>query len=99
MAQFVLVASGVSTVDFEKAMEVKIKSHEKVRFVPQGVPGNQGNPSSPSMSSAKAGNAEVLNNIRFEWDHEGHTFGAEIVSVLAGHHRHESLEMPAAPAA
>jgi hypothetical protein len=37
MAQFVLVASGISAEHFEKAMEVKIRSGGKVSFVPKLV--------------------------------------------------------------
>ena len=34
MAQFVLVASGVTDADFEKAMEIKIRAQEEVIFIP-----------------------------------------------------------------
>jgi len=88
MAQFVLVANGASNVDFEKAMEVKIKSAGKVKFVPQAV--GQGatgghNVVTGSMNSAN----EILSSVRFEWDQSGHQFGAEIVNALAGHHPHD----------
>src|ERR1700730_1420226 len=101
MAQFVLVGNGVTNEAFEKAMEIKIHSKDKVKFVPQGSPNNQGgiSVSSPAMASVKPSpNAqEHLNSVRFEWDQEGHEFGAEIVGALAGHHRrHEEQREPAA---
>jgi hypothetical protein len=91
MSQFVLVANGISSEDFEKAMEVKIRSGGKISFLPQQVQGQHG-VTTQSMSSVKASPAalEVLNSVRFEWAHDGEEFGAEIVRVLAGHrHQHE----------
>ena len=98
MAQFVLVASGVTDADFEKAMEIKILAREKVIFVPQnsnshGVQ-NQGMYSAKASASAKE---ELLNLVRFEWNQAGAEFGAEIVKVLAGHRRQQEEEcVPAA---
>jgi hypothetical protein len=97
MAQFVLVASGISSENFEKAMEVKIRSGGKVSFVPQTV--NQNGAHTMGMSSAKpnANGSEVLNIVRFEWGHDGEEFGAELVRALAGHHhQHEQRHEPAA---
>lgn len=91
MAQFVLVTSGVTDADFEKAMEIKIRAQEKVLFVPQNSD-NHG-VQSQSMYSAKANpsaKAELLNFVRFEWNQAGAEFGAEIVRVLAGHNRQEA---------
>ena len=93
MAQFVLVTSGVTHADFEKAMEIKIRAQDKVIFIPQnsnnhGVE-NQGMYSAKGSPSAKE---ELLNLVRFEWDQAGAEFGAEIVKVLAGHHRQQEEE-------
>ena len=93
MAQFVLVTSGVTHADFEKAMEIKIRAQEKVIFIPQnsnnhGVQ-NQGMYSARANPSAKE---ELLNLVRFEWNQAGAEFGAEIVKVLAGHHRQQEEE-------
>ena len=91
MAQFVLVASGVTDADFEKAMEIKIRAQQKVLFVPQNSD-NQG-VQSQGMYSAKpnpGAKQELLNFVRFEWNQAGAEFGAEIVKVLAGHHRQEA---------
>jgi hypothetical protein len=91
MPNFVFVASGISNERFEKSMEVKIKSGDAVKFVPQGNQQHNGGIVSPGMSSAKAAatTPEVLNNVRFEWDQAGAEFGAEIVLVLAGKRRLE----------
>ena len=95
MAQFALIASGVSTEHFEKAMEVKIRSGGKVSFVPQVA--QQNGAITHGMSSIKNGNADVLNTIRFEWTQDGEEFGAEIVRALAGqHHRQERSHETAA---
>lgn len=97
MAQFVLVASGISSEHFEKAMEIKIRSREKVSFVPQA--GQQHGVVTHGMLSVKTGNVELLNTVRFEWDQSGEEFGAEIVHALAGHqyqHQHEQRHEPAA---
>ena len=99
MPQFVFVASGISNEHFEIAMDVKIKSRDTVKFVPQGNPQHNGGVISPGMSSAKipANAPELLHNVRFEWDQNGAEFGAEIVRVLAGHHRkQEQRNEPAA---
>ena len=91
MAQFVLVASGVTHADFEKAMEIKIRAQQKVLFIPQNSD-NQG-VQSQGMYSAKpnpGAKEELLNFVRFEWNQAGAEFGAEIVKVLAGHHRQEA---------
>jgi hypothetical protein len=99
MAQFVLVASGISTVDFEKAMEVKIRSDGKISFLPQAVQ-SQHAVTTQGMSSVKTAqqnSPEILNAVRFEWDQTGEEFGAELVRVLAGHrHHHEQQREPAA---
>jgi hypothetical protein len=88
MANFVFVASGVSNERFEKAMEVKIKAGDLVKFLPQGHPQNQGGITSPGMTSSKLqtqpNGPDVLTNVRFEWDQAGAEFGAEIALVLAG---------------
>ena len=91
MAQFVLITSGVTDADFEKAMEIKIRAQDKVIFIPQnsnnhGVE-NQGMYSARANPSAKE---ELLNFVRFEWNQAGAEFGAEIVRVLAGHQRQEA---------
>ncbi len=88
MAQFVIVASGVSNVQFEKAMEIKIKAGNKVNFVPQGAQQGQtlggGVGSSPMASTKPTQTAQdQLNNVRFEWQESGAEFGAEIVRALA----------------
>ena len=89
MAQFVLVANEVTDVDFEKAMEVKIRSGDKVKFVPQGlVAGHPSNANQLVGSQPMNSAGNILNNVRFEWNHAGHEFGAEIVLSLAGHHKH-----------
>jgi len=98
MAQFVLVTSGVTHADFEKAMEIKNRAQEKVTFIPQNS--NNHGVQTQGMYSAKANpNAkeELLNLVRFEWNQAGAEFGAEIVKVLAGHHRQqEEQHEPAA---
>jgi hypothetical protein len=97
MSQFVLVANGISSEHFEKAMEIKIRSGVRVSFIPQ--PSQQLGVNTQSMSSVKANPAapEILNSIRFEWDHAGEEFGAEIVRALAGHHQqHAQQHEPAA---
>ena len=100
MSQFVLVASGISNENFEKAMEEKIRSGGKVMFVPQHT--TQQGVTSVGMSSVKQtpnslSSPDVLNMVRFEWNHDGEEFGAEIVWVLAGHRRHlEERREPAA---
>jgi hypothetical protein len=91
MAQFVLVTSGVTHADFEKAMEIKIRAQEKVLFIPQNA--NNHGVQSGSMYSVKpnpSAREELLNLVRFEWNQTGAEFGAEIIKVLAGHHRHEA---------
>ena len=94
MAQFVFVASGISNEHFEKAMEVKIKSVNAIRFVPQGH--QAGGISSPGMSSVRPQNGpagpDLLQNVRFEWDQDGAEFGAEIVRVLAGRDRKQEQQ-------
>jgi hypothetical protein len=102
MAQFVLVANGISSEDFEKAMAIKIRAGGKVSFVPQVVQGQHG-VTTHGMSSAKVApqnpnsQEEVLNVVRFEWDQSGEEFGAEIVRALAGHrHQQEHRHEPAA---
>ena len=87
MAQFVLVASGVTDADFEKAMEIKIRAGQKVLFVPQNSD-NQG-VQSQGMYSARpnpGAKQELLNFVRFEWNQDGAEFGSEIVKLLAGYH-------------
>jgi len=47
------------------------------------------------MYSAKANPSpkeELLNFVRFEWNQAGAEIGAEIVKVLAGHHRQQEEE-------
>ena len=91
MAQFVLVTSGVTDADFEKAMEIKVHAQEKVLFVPQNCD-NHG-VQSQGMYSAKphpSGKGELLNFVRFEWNQARAEFGAEIVKALAGQHRQEA---------
>ena len=91
MAQFILVANGVTNENFEKAMEVKIRSGAKITFVPQHS--QQHGVTSSGMSSTKGGSqqatADLLNTIRFEWNRDGEEFGAELVRVLAGHRKEE----------
>ena len=98
MAQFVLITSGVTDADFEKAMEIKIRAQQKVVFVPQNSD-NQG-VQSQGMYSAKPNPGaiqELLNLVRFEWNQDGAEFGAEIVKLLAGRRRQEEAEyVPAA---
>jgi hypothetical protein len=93
MAQFVLVANGITNVQFEKAMEIKIRSGNKVAFVPQGAQQGQGQShgvGSGAMTSTKQQNAEdLLTGVRFEWPELGAEFGADIVRALAGHHHPE----------
>ena len=99
MAQFILVANGVSNADFEKAFEVKLKAGGKINFLPQPVQQGQGSGvASTGLNSVKPPNApEVLNGVRFEWDQTGEEFGAEIVRALAGHRHHqEQRREPAA---
>jgi hypothetical protein len=98
MAQFVLITSGVTDADFEKAMEIKIRGRENVVFIPQDCNNHgvvtQGMYSAKPSPSAKE---ELLNLVRFEWNQAGAEFGAEIVKVLAGHHRQqEGQHEPAA---
>ena len=91
MAQFVLITSGVTDADFEKAMEIKIRAQEKVLFVPQNS--DHHGVQSLGMYSAKpnpSAKEELLNFVRFEWNQAGAEFGAEIVRVLAGHQRQEA---------
>jgi hypothetical protein len=91
MAQFVLITSGVTDADFEKAMEIKIRAQEKVLFVPQNS--DHHGVQSLGMYSAKpnpSAKEELLNLVRFEWNQAGAEFGAEIVRVLAGHQRQEA---------
>ena len=102
MAQFVLVASGITNENFEKAMEVKIRSAGAITFVPQQS--NQHGVNAAGMSSVKVNpqqptSADVLNMVRFEWNHDGEEFGAEIVRVLAGHHHNREEEHRHEPAA
>jgi hypothetical protein len=100
MSQFVLVAGGISNENFEKAMEVKIRSSGKITFVPQH--GNQHGVTTTGMTSTKVNpqqptGADVINMVRFEWNHDGEEFGAEIVRALAGHyHQREQQHEPAA---
>ncbi len=94
MPQFVFISSGVTNVQFEKAMEIKIKSDGKVSFVPQQS--NSHGVGTGSMSSSKASQQakeETLDSVRFEWTEAGAEFGAEIVKALA--HQHNPPE-PAA---
>jgi len=95
MAHFVLVANGISSENFEKAMEVKILAAGRISFIPQ--PAQQHGVNTQSMSSARANpNApEILNSVRFEWDHEGEELGAELARALAGHRQHQKVHEPA----
>ena len=52
MSHFVLVTSGVTHADFEKAMEIKNRAQEKVIFVPQNS--NNHGIQTQGMYSAKA---------------------------------------------
>lgn len=89
MAQFVLVASGISSENFEKAMEVKIHSDGKISFIPQQMANHGVGTQGMNSSRANQNAPELLNVVRFEWDHSGEEFGAELVRVLAGHRKHE----------
>jgi len=100
MAQFVLVASGISSENFEKAIEAKIRSGGKISFIPQAS--QQHSVNTQSMSTTKVNpqqpnSPDLLHSVRFEWAQDGEEFGAEIVRVLAGHrHQHEQQHEPAA---
>ena len=94
MSVFVLVVNDVSTTNFEKAIEVQIRSAGKIKFIPQGYgqPGSQGAngvANGPMQAHPQSG---LLSNVRFEWDQSGFEFGSDIVKALAGHHRqHEPV--------
>ena len=84
MAQFILVATGVSGSQFQKAMEVVNKSKGKLSLVPQQT-ANHGI-TSPGMSSTRPNNPgteETYQNIRFEWQHDAADLGAEVIQALA----------------
>jgi hypothetical protein len=91
MAQFVLVANGVSNVDFERALAIANNPASKVTFTPQPVQAPPATPgvSSPGLTSVptqpQPGAAHVLNGVRFEWDSTSYVLGAQIVNALAGH--------------
>jgi hypothetical protein len=95
MPQFVLVANGVTSAQFEKALEVKIRSGSAVSFIPQAmlqqIPTSQG-VSSLGMATGQIRPIqskppeEVLNGVRFEWGENASEFGSEIVKMLAQKH-------------
>ena len=82
MAQFVLVANGVSGAQLQRAMEVVNKSGNKLNFVPQQT--TQHGITSGSMSSHREANKpEEYSHARFEWQHDAADLGAEIIKALA----------------
>ena len=83
MAQFVLVMSGVTNEQFDRAFDIKNKAGDKVRFVPQQS--HDHNVTTSGMSSGKqAQNAkETIQLLRFEWDNSGAEFEAEIIKAVA----------------
>lgn len=85
MAQFVLVSSGITTAQLEKALEIKIRSGNLVSFVPQGASRavDTSVVTGPMQSYSSNNNQEMLNSVRFEWDLRGVEFGAEIIKALA----------------
>jgi len=89
MAQFVLVANGITNVQFEKAMEIKIQSGSKVSLVPQPTNNNGVQTQSMNSSKLKPDAEELLSIVRFEWNEHGAEFGAKIVHALAHHHQPE----------
>ncbi len=97
MSHFILVSNGVTSAQFEKALEVQIKSKGAVTFTPQPMaqnsPINNG-VSSNGMVSQKIntgkGVEDIQNGVRFEWDEGGAHFGSEIVRLLA----HQPTEEP-----
>jgi hypothetical protein len=95
MAQFVLVASGVTASQFEKAIEIKIESAGKVSLIPQAV--NQHGAQTQSMNTTRenANAEEILHVVRLEWTEAGAEFGARIVKALA--HRNGPMPPPEPP--
>jgi hypothetical protein len=80
LAQFILVSNGINGIQFQKAMEVVNKSGGKISLIPQNS--QSGSVNSPGMSSNKAGNTEIYNQVRFEWDHTSTDLAIELLTAL-----------------
>jgi hypothetical protein len=83
MSQFVLVASGVTPEQFQKAIELRVAAKDSIRHVPQGS--NSNGVTTQAMTSAKPEDKpETYRNVRFEWDDDGAIIATEIMKALAG---------------
>lgn len=83
MANFVFVADKVTAVQFQKALEIKNRAGEKVRFLPQGSSGDAVKSSGLRSEKREEKDSELYSNVRFEWTEDGVEFGVQIVQLFA----------------
>jgi hypothetical protein len=97
MASFVTVISSVTAEQLEKIIGIQVRSENKLRFVPQGFPGQPHNPnagvlSSPPLVQTTANEGQppkqvvAYVNVRLEWDEKAGHFFREVLDLFPHHH-------------